>query len=81
MYNYTDHSEEELRDMSEAFESLIKEKQSLIDISNSYGEDLAKLSEEINKKKSRSIARLRELNVRALTALQIVKDRQTTLSN
>jgi len=81
MYNYTDHSEEELRDMSEAFEALIKEKQSLIDLSNSYGEDLAKLSEDINKKKSRSIARLREMNVRALTALQIVKDRQTTLSN
>jgi len=81
MYSYTDHSEEELRDMSEAFEALIKEKQSLIDLSNSYGEDLAKLSEDINKKKSRSIARLRELNVRALTALQIVKDRQTTLSN
>lgn len=81
MYDLINFSEQELRAMSEAFAMSIENKKGLIEQYGLYGDDISRLMKGNRDRLQGDITVLREMNVRALTALQIVRDRQTVNSN
>lgn len=74
MYLLTDYSEEELRLMSTALSELLKNKEHILE----YSSGMMPYTAVNNMRKDTSL--IREMNVRALTALQIVRDRNLVMN-
>jgi ethanolamine ammonia-lyase large subunit len=79
MYNLTDFSIEELRLMAEMINSRMIYEEGCSKINRSYGDD--EVTRIIQTRYDATIAKLKEMNVRVLTSLQIVKERETVISN
>lgn len=79
MYNLTDFSPEELSLLCEALEALKNSRRTQLEWIETFDIESIRLKETI--KVSIDIERILEMNVRALTAFSILKDRDKTLSN
>lgn len=79
MYNLTDFSENELRYLSRMMDVAITNHQDSIDRISSFDDSVTK--DRMIHRQGNKLAMCREMNVRFLTALQIVKDRETTNAN
>ncbi len=81
MYNLTDFTLKELRMLSVAVSNEIKDKTDMIDVINLNLRHSESVKSDLIRNASHGLSELREMNVRILTSIDIVKNRESVQSN